>query len=127
MRHRLNQPGDVLNGYVLQAGDCPYSDTDPGDLNPDDGGPEGSTYCGFADDDAMCCAESAYTAWISGMPPWPGAEVMDGVPVSLCTGHAEVVRGWVELIRMHTVRPAGTIADWRSDRSGYYAPTRRTP
>lgn len=119
VRHRVHQPGNVLDGYVLQDGDCPFSDADPSDLNPDDGGPEGSLYCGFADDERMCCGESGYTAWICGMPPWPGAEALDGVPVALCAGHAEVVRGWVELLRMHTVRAAGTTATWRAERSGY--------
>lgn len=115
----------MLDGVLLQDGDCPFSDADPGDLNSDDGGPEGSIYCGFADGDAICCAESAYTAWLMGMPPWPGAEELDGVPVAVCSGHAEVVRGWVELLRMHTVRAAGAVASWRNDRSGYYAPARR--
>lgn len=108
---RVFSPGDVLDGYVLQDGDCPFSDTDPIYLNPDDGGQEGSTFCGFADGDRICCAHSVYTAWLSGAPDFlPSTRT---TPVALCIGHGEVVRQWPELVQMHTVRPAGTTASWR--------------
>lgn len=122
VRHRVFQPGDVCppvtftdgvrSGYVMHDGDCPYSDADLLDLCPDDGQSDSGSVCGFGDGDRMCCAPAAYTAWVGGMVPIYDEFAETGNPFALCPGHAEVVRRWMELIRMHQVRPAGTAAVW---------------
>ena len=123
-RHRVFRPGDVCppvtftdgerSGYVMHDGDCPYSDSDVIDLCYDDGLPDSSSVCGFGDGDRMCCAPGVYTGWFGGMCPIDDHLADTGNPAALCPGHAEVVRGWPELIRMHQVRPAGTAAEWAS-------------
>lgn len=123
MRRRVFAPGDICppvtfadgvrSGYVMHDGDCPYSDADLIDMCPDDGRPDSSSVCGFGDGDRICCAPGAYTAWIAGVPALDQF-AKTGNPVALCPGHAEVVRNWPELIRMHQVRPAGTAAEWAS-------------
>ena len=103
---RLHQPGEVLDGYVLQDGDClshaPF-EVAVWTLCPDDGQPDSGTLCGFADDEGRICpAAGAFTAWFHAC----------GLPTALCAGHAAIVRDWPQLQQMHTVRAAGDRASW---------------
>ena len=94
-------PGTTVDGVRFEDGDCPAHLIDqPIAYCADLGNADDAVVCGLMDDDdRMCAAPAAYTAWLTTRYSNPGS---NEVPVTLCTRHGEAARRWRDVVRIHT-------------------------